>query len=118
MITGGSNKQRMGMRFLKISDLSTTPKPAEILDTKQDPHNRYGNTVVVKLQMEAGIFFWSLKVDKNPNLEALIAKFGRDEADWKGQALLIGLEMDEFSEQYFPVVLFPETTKITKKGKK
>ncbi len=107
--------QRGGQRWLKNEDLSTTPKPAKILAVKNDAENKFGPRVVLKLALDGAVIFWGVDVKKNPNYKTLEKRFGYEENNWAGQLILLGLELEEFSEQYNPAVTFPEPAKTARK---
>jgi hypothetical protein len=112
--TPAAGKKRTGgMEWLKNEDLSKTPKEAKILGVRLDGENRYGPRVNVKLALEGKIKFWGIPTakSKSPNYRLLLDKFGADENDWVDKRILILLEQDEFSGQWFPRVDFPEVKK-------
>ncbi len=113
--TTAPRSQRGGQRWLKNEDLSTTPKPAKILAVKNDAENKFGPRVVLKLALDGAVIFWGVDVKKNPNYKTLEKRFGYEENNWAGQLILLGLELDEFSEQYNPAVTFPEPAKTARK---
>jgi hypothetical protein len=116
----GSNstkpKRAGAMEYLQNEALSKQPKEAKILAIKADPDNKYGARVILKLAFEGKIVFWGVNIKKNPNYQLMLDKFGDDENDWTDQRILIHLEQDEFSGQYFARVSFPEKEK-TKGGR-
>jgi hypothetical protein len=99
--------RREGMKFLSNADLSTSPKEAKILAVKVDRDHKFGPSVVLKLSLNGETRFWTLNIKKNPNFPILENKFGNDENDWVGQKILLQLEQDEFSDQYYSRVSFP-----------
>lgn len=114
-VKGRRNKSRTGVPFLTSEDLSKSPKEGKILGVRHDPENKFGPAVLVKLALDGKAFMWTLRVKKNPNLQLLIGKFGRDENDWVGQKIRLYLELDEFSEQYFPRVQFTDEKSNSKR---
>jgi hypothetical protein len=92
---------------LHTNDLTKQPREAKILMVKSDPNGRYGAQVICKLAVNGEIKFWYLDIKKNPNYRLLVDKFGNDENDWAGQKILLGLEQDEFSDNFFVRVSFP-----------
>lgn len=108
-------KRAGGMEWLKNEDLSKTAKEAKILGVRLDSENRYGPRVNVKLAIDGKIKFWGIPTKKSnsPNYRLLLDKFGADENDWVNQRILILLEQDEFSGQWFPRVDFPPKEKKT-----
>ena len=107
--SGNSSSRRRsgGLRYLKIEDLSKTPREAKILAVKAQEDGRFGAAVVIKLALEGNTMFWTVNVKRNPNYRLLVDKFGQEENDWAGQKILLNLEADEFSDQLFPRVGFP-----------
>ncbi len=114
--TGTRSKRAGGMDWLKNEDLSKTGKEAKILGVRADTENRFGPRVTIKLAIEGKIKFWGIPTTKgkSPNYRLLIDKFGNDENDWLDKRILILLEQDEFSGQYFARVDFPQEEKPRK----
>ena len=116
---GGSaprTKRAGALPYIKNEQLSTTPKTAKILAVKV-VDGRFGQQVLLKLAFEGGTWFLGLntKVNdngqyRNPNYKLLIDKFGPDENNWVDQSILLFLEQDDFSGQYFMRADFPTTT--------
>jgi len=104
---GATNK---GNR-LRVEDLSKEPRDAKILAVKADLEGRYGAQVIAKVAVNGATKFWYLDIKKNPNYKILTAKFGHDENEWAGQKILLGLEQDEFSDNWFVRVSFPAARK-------
>jgi hypothetical protein len=96
------------MKYLKPDMLSLTFKEAKVLAVRNDPENRFGPSVVLKLALAGETIFWNINLKRNPNYQLLEKQFGLDENDWVGQKILLGLEQDGFSENYFIRVDFPE----------
>ena len=105
--TPARSKRAGSMRYLKNEDLSKTPKEAKIIGVKADPDNKFGAGVVLKMSLEGQTIFWTVRTKRNPNYRILTEKFGFDENDWNGNKILLFLEQDEFSDQFFPRVAFP-----------
>lgn len=110
---GGGSGNSSRLPFLNSDMLSTTPKDAKILMVRFEPQHRFGPSVVVKLAFEGKSVLWTLHINNNPNFGILSHEFGRDENDWLGKKILLGLEQDEFTEDYLIRATFPEG----KKGK-
>jgi hypothetical protein len=104
--------QQQGLPRLDNSMLSRQPKEAKILMVKQ-VEGQYGLQVALKLAFEGQATMWYVKADrkKNPNYGLLLDKFGPDENDWVGQVILLKLEQDDFTEQFFARVSFPAEAK-------
>lgn len=98
------------MPWLKTEDLSKQPKEAKILAVKAK-EGKFGAQVILKLALDGKTIFDSISVKNNPNYQALEGKFGHDENDWTGRKVLIHLEQDEFSDQYFKRYSLPAETK-------
>jgi hypothetical protein len=115
--SSGSRKRTGGMDWLKNEDLSKTPKEAKILGVRLDSENRYGPRVNVKLALDGKIKFWGVPTakSKSPNYRLLLDKFGADENDWIDKRILLLLEQDEFSGQWFARVDFPQEGKSSRK---
>jgi hypothetical protein len=96
---------------LHQTDLSKTPREGKIIMVKADPNGRFGAQVICKVAVNGEIKFWYLDIKKNPNYRLLVEKFGNDENDWVNQKILLGLDLDEFSDNYFVRVSFPATEK-------
>jgi len=101
-----------GIPYITTDDLSRQPKEAKILDVRTDSENKFGPRVILKVAMDGKTWFFGVNIKKNPNYKLLLDKLGREENDWVGQKLLLNLEQDEFTENYYPRVTFP-----TVKGK-
>ncbi len=99
---------------LRVEDLSTTPRDAKIIAVKADLEGRFGAQVIAKLAVNGDTKFWYLSIKKNPNYKLLVEKFGHDENDWAGQKILLATQQDEFSDQYFVRVSFPQEAKTKK----
>lgn len=96
--------------FLTIEHLTKQPKEAKILSVRamtREWNGKASQVVSYKLAMDGHTFMWDLKLT-NPNLKTLQNKFGLDENDHVGQKILIFLEQDEHTEQYWPRVDFPK----------
>ena len=52
-------------------DLSKTPKEAKILGVRNDPNNRFGPSVLIKLALEGQTLMWTLRLrgNANPNFD-------------------------------------------------
>lgn len=102
---GGNRKSNK----LTVEDLSVQPREAKILAVKASD-GQFGPQVVVKLSVNGESKFWyvSTKKDKNPNYGLLLARFGRDENEWAGQKILLASELDDFTDNYYIRVSFPE----------
>ena len=109
----GANNQRKSNR-LRVEDLSHEPREAKILAVKADPDGRFGAQVIAKIAVNGEIKFWYLDIKKNPNYKHLVGKFGNDENDWAGQRILLGLEQDNFSDNWFIRVTFSEKATKTR----
>jgi len=105
----GGRKPRTGVPFLTFDMLSTTAMEAKILNIKVDTENRFGPSVILKLALDGKIVLWTVRIKNNPNYTLLTDHFGHDENEFVGQKILLHMEKDDFSEQYFPRVSFPET---------
>lgn len=103
-------KQREGaQKWLKVDDLSTTPKEAKILMVRLNKNGRFGARVELKLAFEGQIIYWG--VAPNPeqtNYAILLEKFGAEENNWVDQRIMFYLEKDKFTEQYFIRVDVPK----------
>lgn len=112
----GQRKQGT-MRWLKNTDLSTTPKEAKILMVRLNPNSRFGGaTVELKLAFEGAIVYWSVKPTKGTtNWDMLLEKFGPEENDWIDKRILFYLEKNAFSEQYYIRVDTPRPDKTNSK---
>lgn len=97
----GSRSQRTGIPFLKVENVSPTPKPCKILAVKQGKDNKGKDQVMLKINYSGPVYLWSLRLN-NPNVQHLIGMFGEDESAWKDQEFLLGLEPDEFSGRNWP----------------
>lgn len=112
------SRSRNGMRYVKNEDLNLTPIAAKIQSVKYEPEAKFGPRVLLKLAMKGETYFWGVTTKKNPNYNFLEQQFGHDENDWIGQEILLGLEQDEFTEQYFPRVTFPDGSAKEVSGKR
>lgn len=101
-------KKQGGMVYLTNDMLSKQPKAGKILAVKVDTEGKFGTRVVCKLAFDGKTIFYGINIAKNPNYELMTARFGQDENDWVGQGILLGLEKDDFSDQYFVRVSFPK----------
>jgi hypothetical protein len=88
------------MNWLKVEMLSKQPKEAKILMVKAG-EGKFGAKVTLKMAFDGQTVYDSITVKNNPNYVALEAAFGNDENDWINQKVLIGLEQDGFSDQFF-----------------
>ena len=105
-----TNNRKGGMDWLKNEDLGTTPKEAKILMVRYNKEGRFGARVEMKLAMDGKIKYWGFPPrvdDKNPNYRDLTSKFGHDENNWVDQRILLYLEQEGFTGQYFVRVDFP-----------
>ena len=96
--------------FLTVEHLTKQPKEATVLSVRamtKEWNGRSSQVVSYKLAMDGHTFMWDLKL-ANPNLKILQDKFGLDENDHVGQKILLFLEQDEHTEQYWPRVDFPK----------
>jgi len=91
--------------------LTQQPKEAKILDVRLDSENKFGPRVILKIAIGGSTRFFGVNLKKNPNYQILLDKFGRDENEWVGQKILIGLEKDEFTENYYSRITFPTSAK-------
>lgn len=110
--SGGSAR----IPFLTVEHLTKQPKEAKVLSVRamtKEWNGRASQVVSYKLAMDGHTFMWDLKL-ANPNLKILQDKFGLDENDHVGQKILLFLEQDEHTEQYWPRVDFPSGTQKTK----
>jgi len=105
--SGAAPRRQGGIPYLKNEQLTKQPKEAKILGVKGDPENKFGARVILKLALDGSTYFWGVGIKKNPNYALLEKEFGLDENDWTGQKILLNLEPDEFTEQYFIRVSFP-----------
>jgi hypothetical protein len=102
------NRRQGGMQFLRVEDLSPNSDiDAKILAVKVQQDGKFGPAVVLKLALKGETRFWTVTINKNPNFPVLEKKFGNDENDWVGQKILLGLEKDDWSDQFFVRVSFP-----------
>lgn len=108
--SGGGKTQKPSNR-LQTTDLSRQPREAKIVMVKSDPSGRYGAQVICKIAVNGEVKFWYLDIKKNPNYKLLVDKFGNDENDWVSEKILLGVEKDDFSDNLFVRVSFPEATK-------
>jgi hypothetical protein len=99
---------------LRPEDLNAQPREAKIKMVKADPDGKFGSQVIVKLAVNGEVKFWYISLAKNPNYKILTEKFGHDENDWAGETILLGTEKDEFSDNLFIRVSFPEENKKKK----
>ena len=102
-------KRQGGMEWLKNEDLNTTPREAKILMVRYNKEGRFGARVEMKLAIDGKIKFFGVPPkNDNTNYSLLTGQFGHDENNWTDQRILLGLEQDEFSNNYFIRVSFPE----------
>jgi hypothetical protein len=114
--SGKSTRSRgQGLNWLRNEDLSKTPKAAKILAVRYDGENKFGPRVILKMAFEGETKFWGVSIKKNPNYKLLLEKFGEDENDWVSSSILLWLEAEEFSEQYYTRVGFPEAKEKSRK---
>lgn len=109
--SGSRTKRQGGMDWIKNEDLGLQPKEAKILMVRYNKEGRFGARVEMKLAIEGKIKYWGIppKIEGNsPNYRDLTAKFGHDENDWVDKRILLALEKEDFGEQYFIRVLFPD----------
>ena len=109
--TGRRGSSGSGMEYLKNDDLSTNQVEGRILGVKYDAENRFGPRVLIKLAINGHIKFWGVPTNKakSPNYRLLLEKFGPEENDWLEKIILLSLEKDDFTGNYFPRVDFPST---------
>ena len=105
--TSGGRRRQGGFNWIQNEMLSTTPRPAKILGVKPNANGKFGATVILKLALDGQTTYWSVNVKKDPNYPILEKEFGLDENNWVSKPILIHLEQDEFSEQYYKRVSFP-----------
>jgi hypothetical protein len=104
-----TNKNPNAMVYLTNDHLSITPKSAKILAVRLDSEGKFGARVILKLAFDGKTLFWGVSCSlKNPNYTNLIQKFTADENEWVGQNILLSLEKDDFTDQYFSRVTFPK----------
>ena len=115
---GAGRRPRTGIPFLTFDMLSTSTKEAKILDIKVETENRFGPSVVLKLALEGKMVLWTVRIKNNPNYSLLTEHFGHDENEFVGQKILLAMEKDDFSEQYFPRVSFPTNNEPEAKTKR
>lgn len=109
---GGSARNNPNrIPFLKAEHLSMQPQDAKILMVRNDPENKFGKAVILKISLGGKPYFWTLKINGNPNYQLLIQKFGPEENDWMGQPIRLHNVFDEYWETYYPTVSFPDGTK-------
>lgn len=108
---GGQRKSNR----LRAEDLSTDKRDAKILAVKADPDGRYGAQVIAKIAVNGEVKFWYLDIKKNPNYKLLVDKLGHDENNWPDTRIQLDLEKDDFSDNMFIRVHFPEATKSSRK---
>lgn len=107
----GQRRSGAGMTYLTNEMLSRNPKEAKILACRLDPEGKFGARVILKLAMDGTIVYWGVNIKRNPSYRSLLSKFGPEENDWAAQRILLSLEKDEFSEQYFVHVSYPDPKK-------
>lgn len=110
-----SRKRPGGIEYLTTDHLSTAPKEGRVLMVKADPDAKFGARVILKLAIDGRILFWGVSIKKNPNYKLLTAQFGLDENAWIDKRILLGLEQDEFTGNYFARVTFPEKQESPRK---
>lgn len=111
----GTRRKASGMDWLKNEDLSVQSKEAKILMVRYNQEGRFGARVEMKLALDGKIKYWGVPPrldDKNPNYRILTEKFGHNENDWVDQRILLSLEKDEFTQQYFVHVDFPKPSNV------
>jgi hypothetical protein len=96
-----------GIPYVTTEDLSRSAKEAKIMDVRADNENKFGPRIILKIAMDGKTWFFGVNLKKNPNYKILLDKFGREENDWVGQKILLSLEQDEFTENYYARVTFP-----------
>jgi hypothetical protein len=118
MLPTGNEAQQSGrkkqgaMKWIKSEDLSVTPKEAKILMVRYNKEGRFGSRVELKLAFEGQIAYFGVPPNKETtNYALLLDKFGPDENEWVDQRILLFLEKDKFSEQYYIRVDFPKAKK-------
>lgn len=107
--SGGTpkGKSRAGaMKFITNEMLSMQDQEATILGIKLDEENKFGARVILKLAFQGQTVFWGVNIKKNPNYQMMLEKFGPEENDWVNQKILLHLEKDDFTGNYFPTVAF------------
>lgn len=109
----GTKRKVGGMEFLKNEDLSRNPKEAKILAVRLDSENKYGPRINIKLAIDGKTKFWGVPTakSKSPNYRLLLDKFGAEENDWIDRRILLFLEQDDFSGNFFMRVDFPSEPK-------
>lgn len=108
---GARSGQAKNSNRLRVDDLSKDPVEAKILMVKSDLDGKYGAQVIAKIAIKGDTKFWYLDIKKNPNYRLMVAKFGQDENEWVDQRILLGLEKDDFNDQFFVRVTFPAKEK-------
>lgn len=116
---GSSSTQQSGGRAkpsnrLTTTDLSDTPREGKILMVKADPNGKFGPQAICKIAVNGEVKFWYLDIKKNPNYTILLDKFGENENEWAGQRIMLFNEQDDFSDNWFIRVTFPEKSKGVK----
>lgn len=99
-----------GLPFLTNEHLSKQPKEAKILSVRvvtKEWNGKSSQAVSLRLAMEGHQFMWDLKLS-NPNLATLQQQFGLEENEYVDKKILLYLEQDEHSLQYWPRVDFPK----------
>lgn len=98
----GGRKREGAMRWLKVADLSTTPKEAKILMVRNNPDGRFGGVVELKMAFEGAIVYWSIPPKKGTtNWDLLLEKFGPEENEWIDKRILFYLEKNAFTDQFY-----------------
>lgn len=114
--TGDTAKstRKGGLNWIKIDDLSTTPKEAKVLMVRYNENGQFGPSIMLKLAFDGEIRYLSMRpTKKDPRYKILLDSFGPDENNWVDQRIHLLAEKDEFSEQYQMRVALPQG----KKGK-
>lgn len=114
-----SGRQSTGIPRLQNEHLTKQPKEAIIRSVRAIEKTFNGNTkqaVSFKIAMDGHLFLWDLTLN-NPNLAIIQEKLGRDENDYAGRNILIFLEMDEHTEQWWPRVSFPAEKEKTSRNR-
>ncbi len=108
----GRTRGKSTVKWLKVEDLSTTPKEAKVLAVNYNKEGRFGPRVELKLAFDGEITYWGVDPKKNsanPNYRDLTAKFGHDENNWVDQRILLYVEPHKFYEGQFNIrVDFPK----------
>ena len=93
-------RQRAGLPYLKIENVSQDFKKAKIMATQVVPDRTDGSRkfsdIQIKIYYNGQIYLWGLKFT-HPVYGALLDFFGSDTDHWQDQEFMLGLELDEFS---------------------